>query len=258
MQHVLLLTSLFAILFSPLTWAQDRFDRLFTRELDELNEFKRNGGLVRHEAGRAFTINESNRSAWINVTPTQPEGPFYPIVFPNDVDTDLTVLDGGTPAEGIVVYVRGQVLDLDKKTTIKNATVEIWQACASGKYNHSSDPNDAPIDPNFQYYGKTETDENGNYIFKTIVPGAYPASRDWWRPEHIHMKVKAAGYKSLTTQMYFNPESFPGTPIGKYNASDRILRQLDQDEQAALTASFTDDANLKSKVGIFSVTLVKR
>src|SRR2546430_3692171 len=53
--------------------------------------------------------------------------------------------------------------------------VEIWQASASGRYTHPDDRNNAaPLDPNFQGWGKAVTDQEGHYLFKTILPGQYP------------------------------------------------------------------------------------
>jgi len=38
------------------------------------------------------------------------------------------------------------------------------------------------------------------------MPGAYPASGNWIRPPHIHIKISKPGYRALTTQMYFPDE----------------------------------------------------
>jgi len=152
------------------------------------------------------------------VTPAQTEGPFYPLHDQPDEDNDLTNVRGSAAiAAGERVYIVGQVLDASC-APVANALVEIWQACASGKYNHPNDTNPAPLDPNFQYWGKAVTDSNGNYQFKTIVPGAYPADVGWIRPPHIHFKVHKLGFHELTTQMYFAGQ--------KLNDEDKILLQL--------------------------------
>ena len=56
------------------------------------------------------------------------------------------------------------------------------------------------MDPFFQGYGQTTTDNNGNYRFKTIKPVAYPG-----RAPHIHMKV-IDGSRELVTQIYIQGE----------------------------------------------------
>src|SRR5690606_27978102 len=74
------------------------------------------------------------------------------------------------------------------------------------------------LDPDFQYWGRSTTNALGEYDFKTIIPGHYPldprltgrrpSGPRQFRPPHIHFKVHARGYLSLTTQMYFDPKSY--------------------------------------------------
>ena len=158
------------------------------------------------------------------LTPPQTEGPFYPVKDQPDEDNDLTQVNGHTQkALGKLVFIIGQVTD-QNCAPLPNALVEIWQACASGRYNHPNDTNPAPLDPNFQYWGKCVTDAQGHYRFKTILPGAYPADTNWMRPPHIHFKVHKLGFHELTTQMYFAGN--------KFNAADKILQALSPPEQA--------------------------
>lgn len=187
----------------------------------------------------------------LGATPAQTEGPFYPIEDQNDKDWDLVRVQGkNKDAHGEVIYIRGQVLD-NHCAPVADALVEIWQACASGKYNHVNDPNTAALDPNFQYWGRAVTDAEGRYIFRTIVPGAYPAAGDWWRPAHIHYKAHKRGYMELTTQLYFE-----GDPL---NAKDKILQQLPKSEQQKVVRpiNLVDSPELKGKVVDFDLVLTK-
>jgi protocatechuate 3,4-dioxygenase beta subunit len=52
---------------------------------------------------------------------------------------------------------------------------EVWQANAHGRYTHPSDPNPAPLDPNFEGAAVLTTDAEERYRFTTIKPAAYPA-----------------------------------------------------------------------------------
>lgn len=75
-----------------------------------------------------------------------------------------------------------------------------------GRYRHKKETYLAAIDPNFGGVGRTITDENGYYWFKTIQPGAYPWPNgvNDWRPAHIHFSVFGHGFaQRLITQMYF-------------------------------------------------------
>jgi protocatechuate 3,4-dioxygenase beta subunit len=50
------------------------------------------------------------------------------------------------------------------------------------------------------------------------------------RPPHIHFRVVAPGFRSLTTQMYFEGEDL--------NAKDRILQDLSPAERKLLIVAF--------------------
>lgn len=183
----------------------------------------------------------------LSKTPQQPEGPFYPVVDQVDTDSDLIQLQGHNQiAKGKIIIVEGHLTD-QKCKPVPNALVEIWQACETGKYNHPSDPNTAELDPNFQYWGKAITDQNGFYRFRTIIPGAYPADTDWIRPPHIHFKVAKVGYVELITQMYFAGE--------KYNRSDKILSRLSQNQQKEVIVNLVENAQLKHPVAIFNIKI---
>ncbi|ETW99724.1 MAG: hypothetical protein ETSY1_13965 [Candidatus Entotheonella factor] len=171
-------------------------------------------------------------------TPAQEEGPFYM----NDYDrtkaivnqTDLTRLPGASrPADGEIIHLAGRVLDRDCKP-VKGVLVEIWQACVTGRYAHVLDPNPAPIDPHFRYFGHMMTGEDGAYTFKTIKPGGYPVG-PIHRPPHIHFKVTGGFYPVVVTQMYF-----AGEPL---NDNDVLLSTLPKAEQKRLIIEPTRHAD---------------
>ncbi|MGB0253672.1 MAG: intradiol ring-cleavage dioxygenase [Litorivicinaceae bacterium] len=145
-----------------------------------------------------LTLYSIASSARARVTPWQSLGPFYPHKLPVDSDADLTFVDGKNgQATGQFTRLSGRVTD-QSGAPIKNARVEIWQCDAFGAYHHPRDG--GGVDPFFQGYGQTITDNNGNYRFKTIKPVAYPG-----RAPHIHMKV-IDGSRELVTQIYIRGE----------------------------------------------------
>lgn len=175
----------------------------------------------------AFTAKGSLAKA-LQATPPEVEGPFYPVTPQDDKDFDLTQVEGRHGvAEGRHIIVTGSVLNIQGQA-IPLATVEIWQANAKGRYRHPRDPNPAPLDPNFQGWAIVLTDEHGEFRFKTVMPGAYPASRSWVRPPHIHFKVSKKGYAELTTQMYF--------PGEKLNETDLLLNEKKSAERLLMIA----------------------
>jgi len=180
------------------------------------------------------------------VTPSQTEGPFFPIKDQPDKDADLTRIEGRREsALGDVVVVEGRVLN-EAGVPIAGALIDIWQANVHGRYSHEADPNPQPLDPNFQGWAKLLTDDEGRYRFRTIIPGAYPVGEAWSRPPHIHFKVARRGYHELTTQMYFADH-----PL---NELDRLLQSVPEDQRGSLVVSFepqTDD----DPTGVFDLVL---
>jgi len=176
-------------------------------------------------------------------TPGQGEGPFYPIEKPLDQDADLTFVGSRKErALGDVHIVKGRVLNRSGRP-VSNALVEIWQANKWGRYQDKRDQSSLPWDKNFQGYGRTRTDENGRYVFKTIKPAGY-SQGTMQRPPHIHFKVNLDGYGELITQMYF-----AGEPKNK---TDLILSRTRGKEQ--LIIKFTTLADGK-KIGKFDLLL---
>ena len=100
---------------------------------------------------------------------------------------------------------------------MRDSLVEVWQCNAAGRYWHSKDQHDAPLDPNFHGFGKMLTDADGRYRFVTIKPGPYPwGNHDKaWRPAHIHFSLFGTAYaQRLVTQMYWaNDPLFEHDPI---------------------------------------------
>jgi protocatechuate 3,4-dioxygenase beta subunit len=126
-------------------------------------------------------------------------------IDPIDNDLLLNFAKDGQAPIGERIIVHGRVLD-ENAAPVPNTLVEIWQANAGGRYRHKKDTYLAPIDPNFGGCGRTLTDADGYYYFRTVKPGAYPW-RNWvnnWRPAHIHVSVFGSGFaQRLITQLYF-------------------------------------------------------
>jgi protocatechuate 3,4-dioxygenase, beta subunit len=178
-------------------------------------------------------------------TPGQILGPFYPLKeLPQTAD--LTRIPGRSGrAEGEVLNVLGLVLNLSGEP-VRNATVEVWQANAHGRYTH---PNPAPLDPNFEGAAVLTTDTEGRYRFTTIKPAAYPAGPNLMRPAHIHFQVSGKQDR-LVTQMYFE-----GDP---YNASDPFLNSAGRKELLITNiVNATPEFEPDSKLVKFDMVLYK-
>jgi protocatechuate 3,4-dioxygenase beta subunit len=137
------------------------------------------------------------------------KGPLFTQEMVSPACVDLTRQHSGEPL-GERIVVSGRVLDEDDRPQ-PNTLIEIWQANAAGRYLHSMDQHNAPLDPNFTGCGHTLSDAEGRYRFVTIRPGAYPWRNHYnaWRPAHVHFSLMGAAFaQRLITQMYF-----PGDPL---------------------------------------------
>lgn len=198
--------------------------------MDEKNRrtFLRNGlvgGVLSLLTGSAYALRP---------TPKETEGPFYPLYAQKDKDFDLTRIEGSLgSAQGRIIFIHGKVLDTENNP-IENATVDLWQANAAGRYRHPHDSNSAPLDPDFQGWAIVKSGKQGRFRFKTVFPGVYPASATWTRPPHIHFKISRTGYLELITQMYF-----PEHPL---NNTDRLLQRKSKQEQKMMISSKISDS----------------
>ena len=160
------------------------------------------------------------------------DGPVFGADAIEPGDDDLTSPHEGEPL-GERIVVSGRVLD-EAGRPIRGALIEVWQANAAGRYKHEVDQHPAPLDPNFSGAGRCLTDDDGNYRFVTIKPGAYPWGNheNAWRPAYIHFSLFGRAFtERLVTQMYF-----PGDPLFAYDPIFHSVR--DPKARALLVSEF--------------------
>ncbi|MDO5604752.1 MAG: protocatechuate 3,4-dioxygenase subunit beta [Paracoccus sp. (in: a-proteobacteria)] len=161
-------------------------------------------------------------------------------IDPIDNDLIKNYAKTGDPV-GERIIIHGRVLDGSARP-VPDTLVEIWQANAGGRYRHKKDSYLAPIDPNFGGCGRTLTDANGYYFFRTVKPGAYPW-RNWvnnWRPAHIHVSVFGSSFSQrLITQLYFEGDPLIAlcpivATIPDPDAIEQLIARLDMNASVPL------------------------
>ena len=176
-------------------------------------------------AGAALLAPLGALARLLEPTPRQPAGPFYPSELPLDDDNDLTRVAGQAGrAKGAVCDLSGRVVDVNGRP-LADHRVEIWQCDANGRYRHPRDPGDAPLDPAFQGHGRTLSDGEGRYRFRTIRPVPYPG-----RTPHIHVAVFPPEGSPLVTQLYVAGEA--------RNDEDFLYRRLPAERRHLVTVPF--------------------
>lgn len=137
------------------------------------------------------------------LTPDQVEGPY----FIANAKIQSKLFPKGVAGEEI--QISGTVLSQDG-SVIADASVSIWVADPDGNYdNQAEDGSAKPIAVKDQRYrGRIITDKSGAFAFNILRPGNYfDSGWNLWRPAHIHVRVDASGYGSLTTQLYFEDDA---------------------------------------------------
>jgi len=167
------------------------------------------------------------RAAALLATPAQGQGPFYPRELPLDQDNNLVQVAGRTgTAKGIILDVYGHLLD-DNGSPLAGVKIEIWQVNGFGRYHHPGDDQDKPWDPNFQGFGRTLSDAQGAYRFRTVRPVAYPG-----RAPHIHFAISDSRFATFYTQMYLagapeNARDFLLSSVREPKARARLIVDLE-------------------------------
>ncbi len=105
-------------------------------------------------------------------------------------------------AKGQLLYLRGRVFD-SACVPLRDAKVEIWQADAQGRYRYASAGTLANPYAAFAGSGHVKTDNRGEYLFETIIPGV--TGRD---TPYINMRITHPAMRvPLTTTIYFKDEA---------------------------------------------------
>ena len=108
-----------------------------------------------------LSLREALAQTALRRTPGDILGPFYPAGKEPLSGVDLTAGTSGL-AQGQIVHVMGRVLN-EKGEPVPEAKVELWQANMHGRYTHPSDPNPAPLDPNFEGFRRSENGCRGTF-----------------------------------------------------------------------------------------------
>ena len=140
------------------------------------------------------------------------EGPLYISGAP--ISKGEARLDDGTD-DGEVLFMEGQVRDVSGEP-IAGAVVDVWHANTMGNYSHFD-----PAQAAFNLRRRIETDKEGRYRFRSIMPSGYacpPGSqtekllqamgRHGNRPAHVHFFVTAPDYRKLTTQINIDGDKY--------------------------------------------------
>jgi catechol 1,2-dioxygenase len=158
-------------------------------------------------------LDEAERKAGMDGgTPRTIEGPLYIAGAP--LSKGEARLDDGRE-EGEVLFMEGRVRDLNGMP-VAGALVDVWHANPLGGYSFFD-----PTQPKYNLRRRIETDAEGRYRFRSILPAGYACppegptqklldqlGRHGRRPAHIHFFVTAPGHRKLTTQINIDGDEY--------------------------------------------------
>ncbi len=172
----------------------------------------------------------------LRATTSQTIGPYLRIGLEWMVIEDLA--PKGVAGER--VRLEGRVVDGDGKP-VNDAAIEIWQANSLGKYASGEDQQDKPLEAGFRGYGRSLTDEGGNYRFRTIKPGRVRGPQGRLQAPHLVVTIFMRGLlKQLVTRVYFPDEAA--------NAEDPVLALVPPERRATLIAKKKGEGALEWNV----------
>lgn len=171
--------------------------------------------------------------------PTSQEtiGPFFPRTYFREGDNDLTrtAPDAAPTKRGEAILLRGRVTR-EGGFPCLNMILEAWQADAGGRFDHPLDPERQLADPDFLGWGRAWTDEDGQFEFRTVLPGGY-ADATGRRAPHVNLTIMGAGLMRRVLTTVF----FPGFPAE--NAADPVLALLPERQRGRLIARLDGEAD---------------
>jgi protocatechuate 3,4-dioxygenase alpha subunit len=162
------------------------------------------------------------------LTPFQTLGPFF--------DFGLIIPGGeivaSPEADGRHVTIEGVVRD-SAGVPLPDALIEVWQADASGRYRRRDGAERGSADAAFHGFGRVATDDNGRFLFRTVVPGRVDGPDGKLQAPHLAVGVLARGVLTrLVTRMYFEDQSS--------NADDTVLSLVPAARRGTLMAKRVD------------------
>jgi catechol 1,2-dioxygenase len=195
-----------------------------------------------------LVMDEKERKAGLQGgTPRTIEGPLYVADSPSVKGEARLDQD---PEEGEVLFMEGQVRDRDGRP-VPGAIVHVWHANTKGGYSFFD-----PSQSAWNLRRRIETDGDGRYRFRTIMPSGYGCppngptqrllsaiGRHGRRPAHIHFFVEAPGFRKLTTQINIAGDEYLHDDFAfatREGLIPQVVRHTDPAEIAArgLTAPF--------------------
>ena len=166
------------------------------------------------------------------------EGPFY---FPGaPVLEKPYALPRRADEPGDPLLFKGKVMS-SEGDALAGAELDMWQADAAGLYS-----NVHPGIPDWNLRGRFRSDADGTFEVRTIVPPPYEIpkhgptgivlnalGRHFFRPAHLHLKVRHPRCSELTSQIYFDGGKYLNSDVANAVREGLTVKLIKRDASAA-------------------------
>ena len=187
--------------------------------------------------GLSMVVDAVSENLPLGATESTVLGPFYVADSPErQYGESIAEQPSGEPT-----WVSGVVRDLDGRP-IGGAEIDVWQNAADRLYAVQN-----PDIPQNNLRGRFRTGDDGSYGFVAVRPTDYTiptdgpvgdllraTARHAWRPAHLHLIVRAPGYRTVTTHV-FDSESEHLASDAVFAVKPSLVRtfvQRDEDDPA--------------------------
>ena len=186
--------------------------RFLTATGQMCNDTRQEFILLSDTLGLSMLVVALNQARPLGATEATVFGPFH--VDDAPAASQGADIAGGAP--GTPLFVNARVLDL-QGGPLADAEVDVWQADDNGLY----DVQQPELGRTRRARGVLRSDAQGRVRFRSITPTAYPVPTDGpvgqmllasgrhpWRPAHLHFMIRAAGFETLITHIFRDPDPY--------------------------------------------------
>ncbi|MGI9333177.1 MAG: dioxygenase [Gammaproteobacteria bacterium] len=234
----------------------------FTREVNLTHDEWRKGIAFLHAVGQKSDLERDEfvllsdvlgLSSLVDMLHSSSKGTASSVLGPFHIAGSPALPVGGDlkgDNEGELVLVSGRVMGPDGKP-IEGATLDIWQTAANGLYSSQDEEQST-----YNFHGLMTTGADGRYALTTVKPVPYTVPTDGpvgeilramgrhpWRPSHLHVIVRARGYRTLVTEIFPDDDPYLDDDTVFGVRDDLVMRYEPRSAE-----SFPDGMALSGKV----------
>lgn len=192
--------------------------------------------------GASMLVDAINHPVDTGATESTVTGPFHAPAL--HLENGDSLAKGPEWETGEHTLLHGQVRNLAGEPIV-GAKVDFWQTNEDGLYDSQDDKQ-----PTINLRGIFTTDEEGRYLCTTVKPLGYSVPTDGpvgellrtcqrhaHRPAHIHVMVKALGYRTLVTHIFVAGDEYIDADA-TFGVKDSLIKEWVKKEDVAIAQQY--------------------